>query len=77
MPWSNGIVTEEYEFKTLHSSQEFALGGDSGSMVFNIEKEWVGMLFAADRNSELGFVTPVYELINNIKETIGGTITLL
>ncbi|OBT79867.1 hypothetical protein VF21_01574 [Pseudogymnoascus sp. 05NY08] len=74
--WDNGLVSDEYEFRTLHSGEEFAKGGDSGSLVFNLEKEWVGMLFAADPSTKCGFVTPVYELIKDIEETTGGTITL-
>ncbi|OAF57723.1 hypothetical protein VC83_05630 [Pseudogymnoascus destructans] len=74
--WGNGLFSDEYECKSLHSGEQFARGGDSGSLVFNLDKEWVGMLFAAEKSTECGFVTPVYELIKDIEETTGGTITL-
>ena len=74
--WDIGQDSDEYEFKSLHSGEQFARGGDSGSLVFNLQKEWVGMLFSSDRGQECGFVTPVYELIKDIEEATGGTITL-
>lgn len=74
--WDNGLISDEYEFISLDSCGQFARGGDSGSLVFNLQKEWVGMLFAMDRSTRCGFITPAYELMRDIEETTGGTITL-
>lgn len=75
--WDDGMVSHEYEFKAKGLGNRFALEGDEGSLVFNLEKEWVGMLIAADRSTDIGFVTPVSELMRDIEETTGGTITLV
>lgn len=75
--WDNGLVSDEYEFRTLHSGAQFARRGDSGSLVFNMRKEWVGMLIASDVYDETGFVTPVQDLIKDIEDKTGGTITLV
>ncbi|KFZ25359.1 hypothetical protein V502_00164 [Pseudogymnoascus sp. VKM F-4520 (FW-2644)] len=74
--WDDGTVSHEYEFKSMDSGDQFAQVGDSGSLVFNLEKEWVGMLFAVERSMGIGFVTPAFELLRDIEETTGGTITL-
>ncbi|OBT51236.1 hypothetical protein VE04_08530 [Pseudogymnoascus sp. 24MN13] len=77
MKWDDiGLISDEYEFRSLDSGKKFADGGDSGSLVFNLKGEWVGMLFAANTSTECGYVTPVHELIKDIEETTGGTITL-
>ncbi|KFY07117.1 hypothetical protein V492_07433 [Pseudogymnoascus sp. VKM F-4246] len=73
--WPDGSFSEEYELKSLYLREGFAKG-DSGSLVFNVDKEWVGMLFAADGGRGCGFVTPACELLRDIKETTGGKITL-
>ena len=74
--WDDGAVSHEYEFKSANSYDRFAQVGDSGSLVFNLEKEWVGMLFAMEWSMGIGFVTPAFELLRDIEETTGGTITL-
>lgn len=74
--WDDDTVSHEYEFKSIDSDDRFAQVGDSGSLVFNLEKEWVGMLFAMERSMGIGFVTPAFELLRDIEETTGDTITL-
>ncbi|KFY19467.1 hypothetical protein V493_07949 [Pseudogymnoascus sp. VKM F-4281 (FW-2241)] len=75
--WDDGSISHEYEFKCLDSYKPFAQLGDAGSLVFNLEKEWAGLLIAADRSSGIGYVTPVYELLRDIEEVTGGTNTLV
>lgn len=74
--WDDGTLSHEYEFRSVDSGDRFAQVGDSGSLVFNLEKEWVGMLFAMERSTGIGFVTPAFELLRDIEETTGGTVTL-
>jgi hypothetical protein len=74
--WDDGSVSHEYEFTSIDSGTRFAQDGDAGSLVFNHEKEWVGMLFAVDRCTNCAFVTPVFELVRDIEEMTGWTITL-
>ncbi|KFY83276.1 hypothetical protein V498_08188 [Pseudogymnoascus sp. VKM F-4517 (FW-2822)] len=74
--WDDGAVSHEYEFKTQDACDRFAQVGDAGSLVLNIKKEWVGMLFAMDRSTGIGFVTPAFELLRDIEETQGGQVTL-
>ncbi|KFY30485.1 hypothetical protein V494_08146 [Pseudogymnoascus sp. VKM F-4513 (FW-928)] len=74
--WPDGSFSEEYELKSIYYNEGFTRG-DSGSLVFNIDKEWVGMLFAADGGRGCGFVTPACELLRDIEETTGGKITLV
>ncbi|OBT68454.1 hypothetical protein VE03_02945 [Pseudogymnoascus sp. 23342-1-I1] len=74
--WDDGTVSHEYEFRTKHSYDRFALLGDAGSLVLNVKKEWAGMIFAVEKTSGIGFVTPAFELLRDIEETTGGTITL-
>ncbi|KAL5353313.1 hypothetical protein ACLOAV_001349 [Pseudogymnoascus australis] len=74
--WDDGAVSHEYEFKTQDACDRFAQVGDAGSLVLNIKKEWVGMLFAMERSTGIGFVTPAFELLRDIEETTGGKIML-
>lgn len=74
--WDDGAVSHEYEFKTQDAYDRFAQVGDAGSLVLNIKKEWVGMLFAMERSTGIGFVTPAFELLRDIEETTGGNIRL-
>lgn len=62
---------------SIDEGSKFAEGGDSGSLVFNLENEWAGMPFEADRSSGIGFVTSAYELSRDIEETTGVTIELV
>ncbi|KFX89542.1 hypothetical protein O988_08600 [Pseudogymnoascus sp. VKM F-3808] len=74
--WDDGSISHEYEHTSIDSDTRFAQDGDAGSLVFNHEKEWVGMLFAVDRCTNCAFVMPVFELVRDIEEMTGGTITL-
>ncbi|KFX89836.1 hypothetical protein V490_06785 [Pseudogymnoascus sp. VKM F-3557] len=74
--WDDGSISHEYELTSIDSDTRFAQDGDAGSLVFNHVKEWVGMLFAVDRCTNCAFVTPVFELVRDIEEMTGGTITL-
>jgi hypothetical protein len=72
--WSNGRVTKEIEIGIL-GGKNFASTGDSGSMVLNIKKEWIGMI--CQRSScESAFITSAQEIIEDVKEKTGGIISL-
>jgi hypothetical protein len=75
--WGKGVTSHEIEVKSLASGQPFASGGDSGSMVYNLKFQWVGLLFGADVYADMGYVTPAEDIANDIKEKTGGTITLV
>lgn len=74
--WDDGSISHEYEFKQRGSDERFAQVGDAGALVFNLQKEWAGMPVAVDRSTGIGFVTPAWEIVRDIEERTGGTITL-
>ncbi|OBT66975.1 hypothetical protein VE03_04235 [Pseudogymnoascus sp. 23342-1-I1] len=74
--WDNGMVPREVEVLQADARGRFAEDRDEGSMVFNEAKEWVGMLVGAD-SGHAGYVTPAADIIADIKERTGGTITLV
>ncbi|KFZ05672.1 hypothetical protein V501_08134, partial [Pseudogymnoascus sp. VKM F-4519 (FW-2642)] len=69
--WDDGKVSHEYEFKRGRTDEPFAQVGDFGALVFNLRKEWAGMLFAVDRSTGIGFVTPAWEIVRDIEERTG------
>jgi len=77
MQWGGGVMSHEIEAKSIASGKEFARPGDSGSMVYNLGLEWVGMVFAADTFAELGFLTPAHDIMDDIQAKTGGTISLV
>ncbi|KFX89850.1 hypothetical protein V490_06778 [Pseudogymnoascus sp. VKM F-3557] len=72
--WGDGVVSKEVE--VLPFGTQFAEGGDDGSMVFNLKKEWVGMVVGGD-SEYAGYITPAADIIADIEERTGGTITLI
>lgn len=75
--WDDGKVSHEYEFKRGRTDERFAQVGDFGALVFNLRKEWAGMLVAVDRSTGIGFVTTAWEIVRDIEERTGGTITIV
>jgi hypothetical protein len=73
--WDDGTVSKEVEILPFHL-YGFAMSGDEGSLVFNLEKEWVGMVVGGDCNYA-GYITPVSDIIADIEAKTGGTITLV
>lgn len=57
---------------TPGSGKDFALSGDTGSVVFDAESSdttmncWVGLLFAANPATGVGFFTPIEFVLNDI-----------
>jgi hypothetical protein len=74
--WDDGEVSHEYEFKQSGSDERFAQVG-MGALVFNVQKEWAGKLVAVDRCTGIGIVTPAWEMVRDIEERTGGTITIV
>ena len=72
--WGDGVIPKEVEVIPSHG--RFAEGGDDGSMVFNLNKEWVGMVIGGD-SVYAGYITPAADIIADIKARTGGTITLI
>lgn len=72
--WGDGVVSKEIE--VIPFKGQFAKGGDDGSMVFNVKKEWVGMVVGSD-SEYAGYVTPAADIIADIEARTGGTITLV
>lgn len=72
--WGDGVVSKEVE--VIPFEMAFAEGGDDGSMVFNLEKEWVGMVVGGD-SEWAGYVTPAADIITDIEARTGGIITLI
>jgi hypothetical protein len=73
--WQNGMTTRE--IVVLGFGDDFVDHGDSGSMVTNLNKEWVGMVIGKDSPTTYGIVTSVAELRNDIDKGTGGSIALL
>lgn len=74
--WLDGMETDEIEIASLASATPFAKGGDSGSLVFNMDHKWIGMTIGAIQLSGYGYVTSAYDLMMDIEERTGGTIFL-
>ena len=72
--WGDGVVSKEVE--VIPFKLEFAGGGDDGSMVFNVKKEWVGMVVGSD-SEYAGYITPAADIIADIEARTGGIITLV
>ncbi|KFZ15271.1 hypothetical protein V501_02785 [Pseudogymnoascus sp. VKM F-4519 (FW-2642)] len=72
--WGDGVVSKEIEVIPFKGG--FAEGGDDGSMVFNVKKEWVGMVVGSD-SEYAGYITPAADIIADIEARTGGTITLV
>lgn len=72
-----GMMSEELEVIGL--TQNFAEGGDSGSMVMNAAGELVGLLFARDSCAsewDMGFVTPIQDIQQDVRDLTGGELVL-
>lgn len=70
---------DSYEAEVVGFARDFALGGDSGSMVINDRKELVGILIGAERGSGMygcGFVTPIQAIRDDIRAKVKGDISL-
>lgn len=67
------------EVEVLGLTQDFANGGDSGSMVMNISGELVGLLIGNDSCASdwgIGFVTPIQNIQQDVKRETGGFLSL-
>jgi hypothetical protein len=74
--WENGMRTREIVI--LGFGDDFVEPGDSGAMVTNLNKEWVGMVIGRETSSTAyGIVTSVTELRSDIDKGTGGNISLL
>jgi hypothetical protein len=75
--WRNGMASQEIEIAALEQGWEFAVHGDSGSMVINSKKEWVGMVIGSLTFENHGIITSANELLDDIREKTGGSISLI
>lgn len=75
--WDNGAESKEIEISALEQGTDFARPGDSGAMVVNLKKEWVGILVGKLDLENYGFVTSSEELMDDIRARTGGSISLV
>lgn len=75
--WRNGMQSKETQVNSILGGKHFGRGGDSGAMMFNLHKEWIGMLVGVLTQDDAGFMTPVQELLSDIREKTGGTVSLV
>jgi hypothetical protein len=73
--WKNGMET--YEIVVQGFGGDFVDRGDSGAMVTDINKEWVGMVIGKDFRESWGIITSVSDLRADIDKGTGGTICLV
>ena len=73
--WQNGMTTRE--IVVLGLAGDFVDCGDSGAMVTNLNKEWVGMVIGKDSSRTWAIVTSVEDLRDDINKGTGGSISLL
>ncbi|PVH84655.1 hypothetical protein DL98DRAFT_568743 [Cadophora sp. DSE1049] len=74
--WKDGTYTHENEV-TTGDGTPFVNGGDSGSMIFNNKKEWIGMAIAGNLFEDAGYYTSAREILADITLQTGGTIDLV
>jgi hypothetical protein len=74
--WENGTESKEIDIAGLEDI-DFADPGDSGSMVINLNKEWVGILVGKVSYDNSGIVTSAQDVIDDIKAQTGGSISLV
>ncbi|EKD20604.1 hypothetical protein MBM_01286 [Drepanopeziza brunnea f. sp. 'multigermtubi' MB_m1] len=75
--WDDGTTSWEHQIFPLIGGETFARPGDSGSLVHNVDKEWIGMMHCANTADDWGCFTSAQDIIDDIKLKTGGTITLL
>lgn len=76
-PSLGGRETEEIEVMGLGG--DFADPGDSGSFITDIRGRLVGLLFAKDAcasDYDVGFMTPIHDIQDNVREVTGATLSL-
>lgn len=67
------------EIEVMGLTNDFADGGDSGSMVMNASGELVGLLIGKDSCAtdwSVGFVTPIQDIQQDVKMETGGFLSL-
>lgn len=72
--WDDGQESEEADF--VGWAQNFAQAGDTGSFVVDSFGNLVGLLIAADPVTSCAFVTPIREVVADVKAMTGGNLTL-
>lgn len=68
--WENQQESEEVDVVGL--TKNFAQAGDSGSFVIDEDGNLVGLLIATDLITSCGLVTPIEELLADVKAMTGG-----
>lgn len=67
------------EVEVLGLAEDFADGGDSGSFVMNVSGELVGLLIGKESGAtgwNSGFVTPIQDIQQDVKQQTGGFLSL-
>lgn len=72
--WEDQQESEEVDVVGL--IQDFVQGGDSGSFVVDEFGNLVGLLIATDRVTSCAFVTPIGEILADVKTITGGNLTI-
>lgn len=72
--WENQQESEEVDVVGL--TKDFAQAGDSGSFVVDEDGNLVGLLIATDLITSCGLVTPIEELLADVKAMTGGYLTM-
>lgn len=72
--WDDQQESEEVDF--VGWVDNFAQAGDTGSFVLDTFGNLIGLLIAADPVNSCAFVTPIREVVADIKAMTGGNLTL-
>lgn len=77
--WATHGGNETEETEIMGVGQDFAEHGDSGSLITDAKGRLVGLLFAKDAcasDFDIGFMTPIQDLEENVRERTGATLSL-
>ncbi|RDL37618.1 uncharacterized protein BP5553_05051 [Venustampulla echinocandica] len=74
--WDNGRDTLETVISNEPSGLQFAVRGDSGSMVISRNKDWVGLVISGESTGDTAYLMLAQAIIDDIKAKTGGTISL-
>jgi len=68
---SSPIITDELPVISPAGSPVFSKGGDSGSLVFDVDGFIVGMLWGGQDETGISYITPIEVILEDIKEACG------
>ncbi|KAI9050539.1 hypothetical protein LZ554_005700 [Drepanopeziza brunnea f. sp. 'monogermtubi'] len=75
--WGDNSTSWEHHITGSLGGFPFAQGGDAGSLIHNVDKEWMGILTGASSHDEAGYFISAKDVMDDIAAHAGGTITLV